>query len=323
MRKVRKIDWSFNEWIAETQGMTLEEEGLYCRIINRFCSRGGDFPSDPFLIAKLCNVRVQVVQRLLPKLASKFEETDGKLRSNWCETELKLAQNRLETAVKNGMNGGRPRTYGIHPVSETEKLLPLPLPDKIPESTMERSESPIPEPEVPKLAISAAKKSYAFEGDVIRLQQGHFDLWQKSFWSIPDLAAELAAIDAKAVSWPEHERRRWFGKVSGWLRSKHANLVADGAVRPGIEPPSQDENRDRALLWLQTHRWSQTWGPLPGEPGSCVSQALLADVAATEGRDLPPGKNGPAAYQARNRAEVINLPERRAAGVSAAMGAGP
>lgn len=103
--KVRRIDFSPDEWIAGTLGMTIEEEGLYIRIIARIYSRGEALPSDPVELAHLCGVRPQMMRRLLPKLLPKFDETPGKLRSNRCETELKLARNRVETARLNGAKG--------------------------------------------------------------------------------------------------------------------------------------------------------------------------------------------------------------------------
>jgi uncharacterized protein YdaU (DUF1376 family) len=108
-RKIRRIDLSPDEWIAGTQGMSLEEEGLYTRIIMRYYSRGEALPDDPLQIAKLCNARPQMVRRLLPKLLSKFDQSGGKLLSNRCETELKLASNRLQSARLNGAKGGRPK----------------------------------------------------------------------------------------------------------------------------------------------------------------------------------------------------------------------
>lgn len=108
-RKIRRIDLSPDEWIAGTQGLTLEEEGFYTRIIMRYYSRGEALPDDALEIAKICNVNKKVARRLLPKLLSKFDQSGGKLLSNRCETELKLASKRLESARLNGAKGGRPK----------------------------------------------------------------------------------------------------------------------------------------------------------------------------------------------------------------------
>lgn len=107
--RIRRVDLSPDEWIAGTLGMTVEEEGLYVRIIVRMYSHGGAVPADPAALAHLCGIRPQMMRRLLPKLLPKFLETGGKLRQNRVETELKLARNRVETARLNGAKGGRPK----------------------------------------------------------------------------------------------------------------------------------------------------------------------------------------------------------------------
>jgi uncharacterized protein YdaU (DUF1376 family) len=106
--KIRRIDFSPDEWIAGTLGMSLEEEALYLRIVVRIYSHGGALPSNPEKLSRLCGVRPQVMRRILPKLMPKFIETGGKLTSNRCETEMKLARNRVESARSNGAKGGRP-----------------------------------------------------------------------------------------------------------------------------------------------------------------------------------------------------------------------
>jgi uncharacterized protein YdaU (DUF1376 family) len=105
--KIRRVDFSPDEWIAGTLGMSLEEEAIYLRLVVRIYSHGGALPADPSELARLCGVRPQTMRRILPKLMPKFLETGGKLTSNRCETEIKLAQNRIESARINGAKGGR------------------------------------------------------------------------------------------------------------------------------------------------------------------------------------------------------------------------
>ena len=63
------------------------------------------------------------------------------------------------------------------------------------------------------------KGAYAFSGKVIRLNQRDFDSWKTAYHSIPDLRAELTAIDDTLSE--SGETSRWFQKVSAWLRTKH------------------------------------------------------------------------------------------------------
>src|SRR5262249_20392612 len=64
----------------------------------------------------------------------------------------------------------------------------------------------------------AVQSSYAFEGKVIRLNQRDYDRWQKSYPAIPDLRAELQALDDYAASpGGEDFKRKWFFRTSAAL----------------------------------------------------------------------------------------------------------
>ena len=87
-----------------------------------------------------------------------------------------------------------------------------------------------------KLAPSAesekttpAPKKYAFEGEVIRLIPKHFDEWAGVYHGIPDLRAELTALDVWcAKHWREGSRHRkdWYQHVSRLLNKKHQERLA-------------------------------------------------------------------------------------------------
>jgi hypothetical protein len=68
---------------------------------------------------------------------------------------------------------------------------------------------------------------YVFEGAVVKLIPADFEQWRKSYHAIPDLPAELTAIDAKFRAKPPED---WFGTASGWLRTKHERLLKEGAA---------------------------------------------------------------------------------------------
>lgn len=134
--KVRRVNWWPDEWIAGTVGMSLEEEGLFCRMVQRYYSHGGPLPADPVELAKLCGVRAQLVRRLLPKLREKFEESGGKLRSNRCESELKLAENRMETARFNGSQSRKNKE-----IAEAGAFSPSKQNEKLPTNYIEEEDS--------------------------------------------------------------------------------------------------------------------------------------------------------------------------------------
>jgi hypothetical protein len=83
--------------------------------------------------------------------------------------------------------------------------------------------TPLVQKPQPVARARGAPAHYAFGGAVIRLAQADYDRWKASFSAIPDLRAELETIDAKLVD--EGFEGKWFGRVSGWLRGRHEELL--------------------------------------------------------------------------------------------------
>lgn len=109
---------------------------------------------------------------------------------------------------------------------------PSPLPSPSPEETGSNSE---PEPE--KSSVQTA--SYAFSGQTIRLNQRDFDEWAKVFSAIPDLRAELAAIDAWWQKQALERRKGWFTATSGMLNRKHQEILERRKNGTGGHTPFQ------------------------------------------------------------------------------------
>lgn len=86
-----------------------------------------------------------------------------------------------------------------------------------------------------KKSIPAARASsdYRFAGDTIRLTQEDFDKWSKAYSSIPDLGAELLALDGWWQSQTEDRRKNWFYATSGMLNRKHQELTKKQAESQG------------------------------------------------------------------------------------------
>ncbi len=106
MGKVRHIPFSADEWIAGCQGLTVEEEGLYVRLVARIYSRGGAL--EVAGLATYCGCDPRKFARLLGELLAKGKveivgtsaglrgEVGEKLAIHRCEVELKLARDRIE-----------------------------------------------------------------------------------------------------------------------------------------------------------------------------------------------------------------------------------
>jgi hypothetical protein len=80
------------------------------------------------------------------------------------------------------------------------------------------------------------EESYAFEGRTIRLGRADFEAWQRAYGAIPDLIAELQALDDWLGEQTDDVREKWFFRVSGALKNKNADYqerASHAAYPPG------------------------------------------------------------------------------------------
>ena len=98
------------------------------------------------------------------------------------------------------------------------------------------SQSQNPEEESPADAGSAR---YAFEGKVVRVNFRDFKQWQSTFTGIPDLKAELMALDTFYSELPEKDRKNWFIRCSTALNNKHQEHLARRPLKPTEKPRPQ------------------------------------------------------------------------------------
>ncbi|TWB22149.1 helix-turn-helix protein [Nitrospirillum amazonense] len=100
-------------------------------------------------------------------------------------------------------------------------------------------------PDAPRSVIEPLEnrqgvRPYAFEGKVVRLNYSDFDNWTATYHAIPDMKAELAAIDAWLVGQPETKRKGWFHSVPGMLSRKHQERLAAAPPTPKRRPQITD-----------------------------------------------------------------------------------
>lgn len=67
--------------------------------------------------------------------------------------------------------------------------------------------------------------AYAFEGEVIRIDDAQFRRWGSAYYTL-DLVTELTGIDAWLVQ--GNRRENWFFKVPRMLEKKHQQIIGDG-----------------------------------------------------------------------------------------------
>lgn len=110
MGKVRRIDFSPDEWLAGTIGLKADQRGCYITVCCLIYSRGGPVQDDDADLSHACKVTVDKWRSIRAALVEKGKllvTDDGKLTNKRCEIELEKALNRTEKARENGQEGGK------------------------------------------------------------------------------------------------------------------------------------------------------------------------------------------------------------------------
>lgn len=108
MSKVRRVDFSPDEWLAGTRALTPEERGLYWDCCALIYSRGGPIADDEEWLKKAlaCDVRTwrRVRARLLEARKLEVLEIDGQphLMNGRAGREIEAAGDRIDTASRGG-----------------------------------------------------------------------------------------------------------------------------------------------------------------------------------------------------------------------------
>lgn len=100
MAKIRRVDFSPDEWIAGTRELTLEERGAYWDVCALIYSRGGPIADDEAWIAKALTCHVRTWRAIRAQLIAKGKliARDGMLSNGRSLREIKRAEGRLKSS---------------------------------------------------------------------------------------------------------------------------------------------------------------------------------------------------------------------------------
>ncbi len=294
--KVRKIDFSSDEWISGCLGLTLEEEGLYIRLTARIYSHGGALPVVD--LAAHCNSDPRRFIRLLGRLIAK-----GKVRCyrgdrpdfvemltiDRCEVELKSARHRIEVARKNGAEGGRPNGLAKPDGLSGEKLTTT--------TTITTIEDSAPSGALVDPGSKVADDMLAVWREVCghihnpgKLQKDRAAKltarWKDSFGNN---AGEWRACCERVCLSPllSGQKRDWRATLD-WvieprnlrkiLEGNYDDRVATAQVLPLRETDPETEWRGRLGCYREySGKWATTWGPPPPDPECQAPLDLLVE----------------------------------------------
>lgn len=242
-----QIKWYKRDPSAALNGMMeldLQERGAYNTILDLIYSRDGDLPDDDRFIAGWLRVDVRVWKRIKATLIDrgKLFIKDGMLRNERADDEVLRALSRVASAKDAGIASARSKRDKFEPKSQQNNhLTPTgagtgvgTVVSTIHNHNQNNPPTPHDDPsKIPDRKEQGEDKSinrnYAFAGRTVRLNQADLDQWAVTFSGIPDLVAELTAIDAWWQGQDDPRPKNWFLRTSQMLNRKHQAAIADRA----------------------------------------------------------------------------------------------
>jgi uncharacterized protein YdaU (DUF1376 family) len=256
MMKVRRINFSPDEWLGGTRGLSLEQEGLYIRLCALMYSIGGPLPADRGHLSQLCHCDPRKLSRVLDSLialgkVTNFAETLTILR---CEVELMSARSRADISRKNVANRWKNKendhTNAIASGNANHQPLTIKEEDNPPDAPIGAypppagGAGPSPHPSLEK--SDARRRGTRLAQDWQPDEQDRGYAFAKGL--NPDEVAEIFRDYWHAKAGPGAVKLDWHATWRVWCtRSAKAN----GAERPGgnrYDPPSEVRAAVRAAL---------------------------------------------------------------------------
>lgn len=231
--------WSkfyWDDFLVGTIELSAHDTGVYIKLLARMYGRDGSIPDDPPSLARLVGSDTRQFKRCLNKLIElgKITRENGVLSNRRVLDELGKSREISQSASQNSRkrwdaekgktpnkNNGRPKNSHSARKSDSN------APDMLARAS--------PEPDTPPIVPPSKRDASppAFKGALFEVSKSLFDSWKDAYWSIPDLRAEIAALDTWATG--RWTKANWKNLLAAKLNEKHQARVADGAKRPPTE----------------------------------------------------------------------------------------
>jgi uncharacterized protein YdaU (DUF1376 family) len=220
-----------DDYMGATQRLTCEQHGAYLLLIMDYW-RNGPPPDDDDVLMQIVRLDRARWRKHRPVLAKLFQIEGGEWRHKRVDAELdrgrqvieqKREAGRRSAEARKASKTGNGRSTGVatdvEQACQREGNQPQPQPQpQLQKGEEEGENSPLPH------------RALAFSGRVIRLNRRDFDQWATTYHAIPDLRAELTALDDwLRESADPQTHKRWFHVVSGALSKKHQRALAEAS----------------------------------------------------------------------------------------------
>ncbi len=251
--KVRRIDFSPDEYLAGTAEMSPEQAGVYWWVCSLIYSRGEALPDDDRENARLLRLDARTWKRLKADLLrlGKLSIDGGAITNARCAIELERARKRMQNAHDAGARGGRPRKVGAPKIGPTigQQLPQLSAnslancrrtdeDNSVAASNDDKDlakplgfvyQKPNHQPSTNKeeLVPPTGGEGYRIAGKIVRLDAADFQKWQARYHGIADLEAALMNydewLDANATG---QERQKWYYRAQQRMNAIHQAALA-------------------------------------------------------------------------------------------------
>jgi uncharacterized protein YdaU (DUF1376 family) len=92
------------DYLRDTMGLSLEEDGAYLRLILEYWTRGGPLPSGEASLARIIRVPIKTIRRLSPVLSRFFDRSSpSEWRHKRVEKELLKARLKVDAGREGGI----------------------------------------------------------------------------------------------------------------------------------------------------------------------------------------------------------------------------
>lgn len=215
------------------------QDGAYIQIINWKKHQNPHCKEAPSEIPEYCEVDTKQEEEQV-----KEDESTMQVQCNSGANESQVIDNHEAQLKHSASTVQEPVENNLNP-ADSFNLIPDSL-ILIPDSVVNTQAADAPCPEDGNVHQMASR--YAFEGNVVRLNQKDFDSWKALFTNI-DLVAELTRLDLEFT----HEKpKNWFSTASAKLNYQNKNAIRQPVKRAVNESfATKDYGQTDIPSWAQ------------------------------------------------------------------------
>lgn len=202
---------------ADTMDLEVDEIGVYVVLLCLAWQRGGALPADEQLLRKLlkrcfATFHGHTYNRIVPKLLARYFDLEDGIYTNKRLTKEKQKADKLSANQKQKADKRWADARETNALADAAAM-----PSTVTTTITKKEEGGA---EAPEEKIVQFRRTYAFEGRVIRLEESDLNRWRQTYQAIPDIVSVLQSADDYYSQSPPKDGK-WFFPVSNWLKKEN------------------------------------------------------------------------------------------------------